>query len=94
MKKAYILGFLFFSLLFPSQVQAAEYEDRTPVDPVYDTDTYGKYKDGGVYYDLDIIVDGEETGVTDWMFNPFDTLSGEGAKLIDLALFKFVDGFF
>lgn len=94
MKQAYIWVILMFTLLLPYQVQAAEYEDKTPVDPVYDTDSYGKYKDGGVYYDLDIIVDSEETGVTDWMFNPFDTLSGEGAKLIDLALFKFVDGLF
>lgn len=42
MKQAYIWGFLMFTLLLPYQVQAAEYEDKTPVDPVYDTDTYGK----------------------------------------------------
>lgn len=94
MKQAYIWVFLLFTLLLPYQVQAAEYEDKTPVDPVYDTDTYGKYKNENVYYELDIVVDSEESGVTDWMFNPFDTLSGEGAKLIDLALFKFVDGIF
>lgn len=94
MKQAYIWVFLLFTLLLPYQVQAAEYEDKTPVDPVYDTDTYGKYKNKNVYYELDIVVDSEESGVTDWMFNPFDTLSGEGAKLIDLALFKFVDGIF
>ncbi len=93
--KKYVMYLLILVLLcIPQGVDSALIQDRTPVDNVYDTNNHGRYKGTEVYYDLDIVVDSEETGVTDWMFNPFDTLSGEGTKLIDLALFKFVEGLF